>query len=885
MGGKRLGRWQVVESGVAVADVLEVLGEPGTGVVLLTGQAGIGKTALAQRVSSAAEDSGQAVVRVVASMGSTGRPFGALGRLLEVPDDQGLAATGGPRIDFTGSTPGSGRRRLLVVDDMPLLDQASAVEVARLVRSGDVVVLATARAGTSLPSAVDGLAVEGRMVVQQLHPLGADPIARAAEAALGAPLSDSALDAILTRSGGVPLHARELVTTNVAAGRLAIGGDRWDLDGDLLAPPTLFELVSSRFLQLDAPTRRSVEALCISQPLPVAAATELVGIDVLVDLEQNELVTVTDEANVPTVRLSHPLYEESVLASFSPLRRRAAVERAVDALGAAAAEDADLAYRLACLRVDHDLPIDPADAIVAAQRSLNLLDPARAQRLLSSVVSADRSADGLLMMGAALAAQGMTDEADEVLAEAWDLAIDDEHRARVLSRRAGNLGPGTGRFDDAIRLLVEGLDDVQDPRWRAFLEADLAYFRSWAGERAELTATDVDGSPQVRANECLVGAIMAAMAGELSVVEPLVEEGLELVPSIERDVPHARDVLMLSRFLGKAFAGDAAGARAVADDQLESARSTSSGATGVWLSVRALQALVDGDSSRALDEAEEAVDSLVLGDVAGLRPLALAVRSVAFARRGELEASRSDAAAIDPAWRDEVKVQILLTQAAAWQEVVSGARSAGIELLAQAGRVGLESHHLPLGALASYDAVRLGHARSVIDVLRSTSDGWDGPMSRTITDHAELLVTATRPADRDLDHLVEVAEVLPSLGLTIAAVGAWVQVAETAAAQGRDDVLRRARFEVSRSRLYDIATPGGTRPQLLTERELEVARAVAAGDTSREVAANLGRSVRTVDNHLASVYRKLGVSRRSDLAPVLAELDGSSSTVESSWRT
>jgi DNA-binding CsgD family transcriptional regulator len=57
----------------------------------------------------------------------------------------------------------------------------------------------------------------------------------------------------------------------------------------------------------------------------------------------------------------------------------------------------------------------------------------------------------------------------------------------------------------------------------------------------------------------------------------------------------------------------------------------------------------------------------------------------------------------------------------------------------------------------------------------------------------------------------------------------------------------------------------------LTPREVDIVRMVAAGKSSKEVAAALFLSVRTVDNHLQRVYAKLGVSSRQDLA---AALDG-----------
>jgi two-component system, NarL family, response regulator YdfI len=49
----------------------------------------------------------------------------------------------------------------------------------------------------------------------------------------------------------------------------------------------------------------------------------------------------------------------------------------------------------------------------------------------------------------------------------------------------------------------------------------------------------------------------------------------------------------------------------------------------------------------------------------------------------------------------------------------------------------------------------------------------------------------------------------------------------------------------------------------LTGRELEVLRAVAQGERSKEIALQLGISERTVKAHLASIYNRLGVDNRA----------------------
>jgi len=55
----------------------------------------------------------------------------------------------------------------------------------------------------------------------------------------------------------------------------------------------------------------------------------------------------------------------------------------------------------------------------------------------------------------------------------------------------------------------------------------------------------------------------------------------------------------------------------------------------------------------------------------------------------------------------------------------------------------------------------------------------------------------------------------------------------------------------------------------LTVREAEVAEAVANGLSNKQVAETLGISVRTVENHLRSIFAKSNVASRTALAAAL----------------
>jgi DNA-binding CsgD family transcriptional regulator/tetratricopeptide (TPR) repeat protein len=69
--------------------------------------------------------------------------------------------------------------------------------------------------------------------------------------------------------------------------------------------------------------------------------------------------------------------------------------------------------------------------------------------------------------------------------------------------------------------------------------------------------------------------------------------------------------------------------------------------------------------------------------------------------------------------------------------------------------------------------------------------------------------------------------------------------------------------------------PGDASPALhrLSPQELQVARVVADGATNREAAGTLYLSEKSIERHLTSVYRKLALRSRADLARLLATSD------------
>ncbi|MBE0474907.1 DNA-binding response regulator [Rhodoferax sp.] len=144
-----------------------------------------------------------------------------------------------------------------------------------------------------------------------------------------------------------------------------------------------------------------------------------------------------------------------------------------------------------------------------------------------------------------------------------------------------------------------------------------------------------------------------------------------------------------------------------------------------------------------------------------------------------------------------------------------------------------------------------------------------------------LLSGAPEPAEglralgdgaRGYTHAYGVPALLQEVALVIEHGGLWVGPDLLQRLVGSTNAALAARQAVSKAQAPE-ATPPNTGPNawtLLSAREAQVARAVSAGRSNKEVADKMFISERTVKAHLGAIFEKLGVRDRLQLVLRLA---------------
>jgi DNA-binding CsgD family transcriptional regulator len=870
-----------------------------SGVLVLAGEPGIGKTALLQHAVDRAE--GMAVLQACGIEPEAEVPFAgllallrpALGRLDEIPAPQAGAlrtalalepgverdrfAIGAATLSLLAAH--AERRPVLVaIDDAHWLDEPSLAALTfaarRLLADAAAVLIAT-RPG----------ARESSLPTLTLGGLDRETSAAVLEHRAGRPLPSGATDRIYELTLGNPLALVEL------AGAAA----------DVVAEPPLpvetsIERSFARRIELlPEPARRALALaategagdLGVLQRAAAQVGVELAALDAA---ERAGLVTVSPGA----LAFAHPLARSAAYRSASAADRRAAHR----ALAAAPGDPDRRAWHLAAAAIGPDA--EAADALEAAGRR------ARARSAYAAAgMSFERAArltdaapDRARRLFAAAEAAWLAGQAERVtllLDDASACCTDDALRLDIDHLR-GHAALRSGQVMEAHDILSRAA--VLDPARAVVMFAEAADACLYAARpepmlRAARGAWNALG-PGAGARRRFFASLAL---GTALIFNGRGEEGARLVREavevLERSDALSGDPRLLSwAALGPLWLRERTEGRALVARAIASARSE--GALGalpfaLWLAAR------DAATSDRWAVAEALYEEAIrlareTGQGTSLSA-ALAGVACVHARQGREETCRARAAealalterlglGFFRLWALDALAELELglgnvEEAVTWMEEKE-------QLLAERGIEDPDVSPVPelVEALLRLDRAPTAHQRLAQFARRAEAKGQPWALARLARcsgmlggspGFARALGLHALTPDRFEEARTRLCH------------GEWLRRARRRV-EARVE-LRRAleMFDdlgaapwAERARLELLATGETARRRnpstldQLTPRELQVALVLAEGQTTREAAAKLFLSPKTVDYHLRKVYRKLGVSSRAALADALA---------------
>ena len=845
--------------------------------VTIAGEEGVGKTRLAAEVAKVAQARGHAVERISASHSTAPIPFGAVAPLLAMPANSAdLSVLMGKLLAELQQRSRDGGQLVLLVDDAHQLDEHSATLLHQAAAHRVASILLTTRSGEPAPAVLTQLWKDRHAQRVEIGPLNQGATRRLIQAALGGPVDGLTQSELWQRSGGNPLFLRELILAGLESETLARAGDVWRLVGPLAPSSRLSELVRSRLGTLRAGERTVVDVLAVADVVDLETLQDVAGETAVEALEERNLIVAVQSGNRTVVRFAHPIYGEVVSAAMPRARARRVMRELAARLDRTGARRHDDLLKLALWGIDGGSPPDPDLLLAAARRALATFDAPLAERLARAALATDGDrVSAELLLGEALAAQQRVEEADEILERAADHARHDDEVAQVALAWANTLYFRAGRTDDAARVLGRALDRVKDPGWRDELQSLAVLFKAAAGELHAVAAAgrhvlERDGAPARAVVHTLTYSTIAnVMLGRFADAEAQVRLGLELAPETAEVLPLSGEMLRINGVMANAYAGRHRQALELATAGQRSALgSRVAEVSAMWSMNLADCQMLSGDIEASLHSMLECLAVVRERDPFAVRGIACAFAAVCATWLGRHDLARElRQEVIDLELARDVRSRIWLDRASAWAAWHDEGAEAGALACMRAARQAISYTHLVWAAGLFHDAARLGMAGPAATRLDALARRVEGELVPAMALHAHSLAASDGLA------LERAASAFERLGSNLFAAEAAAKAQQAYMRDGRPRLARvvAARAALLAAQCPNVKTPGlaDVAPVPLTRRELEVARLAADGLSSRELGERLRISVRTVDNHLTTVYGKLGISSRAELPDVL----------------
>lgn len=745
-----------------------------------------------------------------------------------------------------------GTELVLAIDDVHLLDEASIRVVADLVGRTGLFVLATIdRAFLGKGPLTD----DDRLEVVEVGALEVDSVERIVRAR-----TTERIDAERwwQRCAGNPTVLDQLLDAEGAGptGSASATG----------AVPTADESPEQRSWSPLA--RKLLGVVAVAEPLPLDAAIGIAGTGGLDELTDAGILTVSeDEQSGLVIRLRHPAHATRIRRSLGTLEARGARRTALVAMRDEWPRLSPTGrLRLASLAVDAGVRLtdeellevarlapfagDARLALQLARDASDRLGRFEDHRLLADVAHEQGEILDLESAILQMRATAASDDdrgaiaiaasqhllwrcADEDAALAVFEFVDLDALAEVAAVRARLLST-IGRTDQGIAAAAPLIDH---PAARVRTQAALGTAH----------ALRLDGRPTAG-----TAVLDAALAASLDVVDPVLSVSAQVI-SVGR-------VLTLIESGRWNDAADSA-LRVVSYAQ----RYDEAPGRAIAVLVHGLAALDAGAPAYAIPTLDAALTLFEqIRQPAGTR-WTLGARALAHGMRGDAVGARNDLDRLQRLPRHPADLLPSIEhRARAWALVAAAepesARTVLVEAVAQ-----LQARGLHGGAWqCAHDLVSLDRPAVLLELPPI-----DDPMCALRIRHARAAQSG------DLAELGELRDAFDAAGGHRWAAECAAAVCRIVARGGTKEANRRAterlRELAERCAGIEIPSLSAGRTSVLSPREREIALLAARGLTSRAIGDRLGLSMRTVDNHLAKCFDKLGARSRAELAELLGD--------------